>query len=214
MKGMHHHIDVLPSEKWPWFTGHGFRQLWVAWRQFQVQETPSPGVGASTQALWAAANLQQTRQIGPSAVPMLVPEMILSASHWVQLLQFCKELEDCHQYWFAQKEDVNASIATLWKEMSQFLEGLEADYKEKVSLISLAVSTWDFWVECSLLFPTLLYEFWPSLRFPSHRLQFWVYCFEKCEKYVWWVYDVVCGCVIFYRWFKHSGWATYCWGSW
>jgi hypothetical protein len=38
-------------------------------------------------------------------------------------------------------EDVNASIATLRKEESQFLEGLEADYKEKVSLISLALST-------------------------------------------------------------------------
>jgi len=132
-----------------------------------ARNIPSPGVGVSTQALWAAANLQQTRQIGPSAAPMPVPEMALSASHWVQLLQFCKELEDRHQYWFAQKkesswrlkrleakleaekmqqrkqkmEDVNASIATLRKEESQFLEGLEADYKEKVSLISLALST-------------------------------------------------------------------------
>jgi hypothetical protein len=123
-----------------------------------ARNIPSPGVGVSTQALWAAANLQQTRQIGPSAAPMAVPEMALSASHWVQLLQFCKELEDRHQYWFAQKkesswrlkrleakleaekmqqrkqkmEDVNASIATLRKEESQFLEGLEADYKEKI----------------------------------------------------------------------------------
>jgi hypothetical protein len=132
-----------------------------------ARNIPNPGVGVSTQALWAAANLQQTHQIGPSAAPMPVPEMALSASHWVQLLQFCKELEDRHQYWFAQKkesswrlkrleakleaekmqqrkqkmEDVNASIATLRKEESQFLEGLEADYKEKVSLISLALST-------------------------------------------------------------------------
>jgi hypothetical protein len=140
MKGMHHHIESSTILK----SGHDL--LGMASGNYEqngghskVQETPSPGVGVSTQALWAAANLQQTRQIGPSAVPMPVPEMILSASHWVQLLQLCKELEDCHQYWFAHKkesswrlkqlkakleaekmqqieqkmEDVNASIATL-----------------------------------------------------------------------------------------------------
>ncbi len=26
-------------KKWPWFTGHGFSQLWAEWRQVQVQET-------------------------------------------------------------------------------------------------------------------------------------------------------------------------------
>ncbi|CAM6012808.1 unnamed protein product [Sphagnum balticum] len=52
-----------------------------------------------TDPLQSAANPQQTGQM--SNVPSLVLIPTPAESHWVQLLDFCKELEECDLYWFA-----------------------------------------------------------------------------------------------------------------
>ncbi|CAM6062696.1 unnamed protein product [Sphagnum tenellum] len=60
------------------------------------------GAGAGyeyTDPLQSAANPQQTGQM--SNVPSLVLIPTPAQSHWVQLLDFCEELEECHLYWFA-----------------------------------------------------------------------------------------------------------------
>jgi hypothetical protein len=60
------------------------------------------GVGMGyeyTDPLQSAANPQQTGQM--SNVPSLVLIPTPAESHWVQLLDLCKELEECHLYWFA-----------------------------------------------------------------------------------------------------------------
>ncbi len=58
------------------------------------------GVGYEyTDPLQSAANPQQTGQMSNVPSQVLIPTP--AESHWVQLLDFCKELEECHLYWFA-----------------------------------------------------------------------------------------------------------------
>lgn len=127
------------------------------------RDTIGDATGSTVQPIWSSSNPQVTGQ--KSAGPDLMlsrsfpaPDMAPSSSHWLKILDCCRELEEGRQYWYTQRkestwrlnrleaklesekmqrwkqkmEEVEASILSLRAEECRFLEELEADYKEKV----------------------------------------------------------------------------------